>query len=478
MTTETDNRIVAARRITAHIADLLQADLSLRLWNGEVLPLGPNARDDIQIVVARPSAVRRLLLKPGLMTLFEMFATGDLRIEGGSPLEAADRWDHGRAVHLARRADKKLMAKAAIPFLLSKSDAGATQLPQWDKTGNDGIGAEKAGRNDKDFIQFHYDVGNDFYRLFLDPEMVYSSAYFTDHDATLEAAQEEKLHRICRKLRLKPGQKLLDVGCGWAGLSCWAAKHYGVTVHGVTLSQAQLDYGLAKVEREGLSDKVTLELKDYRNVTGQYDAISQVEMFEHVGFANHERHFLEMKRLLKPGGLYFHQASVRRGGRDAQLKPTATTKVITRFIFPGGELDTIGMTVTNLGRLGFETLDVEDMREHFELTLQHWEERLYDRREEAYELVGEARTRLWLIYFALFKKSFERGSVLVYQTAAQKRRPGPSGLPLDRKSLYDERTAPLTQAVAAPKAAAKAKPKGPVAKLVDAVRGVGRKPKA
>lgn len=430
-----DSRIVAARRIAAHVADLLQADLSLRLWNGEVLPLGPNARDDIQIVVARPSAVRRLLLKPGLMTLFEMFASGDLRIEGGSPLEAADRWDHGRAVHLAKRADKMLVAKAAVPFLLGGSDAGATELPQWDKTGNDGIGADKAGRSDQDFIQFHYDVGNDFYRLFLDPEMVYSSAYFLDHDTTLEKAQEEKLDRICKKLRLKPGQTLLDVGCGWAGLSCWAAKHYGVTVHGVTLSQAQLDYGRAKVEREGLSDRITLELKDYRNVTGQYDAISQVEMFEHVGFANHERHFLEMHRLLKPRGLYFHQASVRRGGRDP-IKPTDTTKVITRFIFPGGELDTIGMTVTNLGRLGFETLDVEDMREHFELTLKHWTERLYDRREEAYALVGEPRTRLWLIYFALFKKAFERGSVLVYQTVAQKRRPGPSGLPLDRASLY------------------------------------------
>ena len=430
-----DSRIVAARRIAAHVADLLQADLSLRLWNGEVLPLGPNARDDIQIVVARPSAVRRLLLKPGLMTLFEMFASGDLRIEGGSPLEAADRWDHGRAVHLAKRADKMLVARAAVPFLLGGSDAGATELPEWDKTGNDGIGADKAGRNDQDFIQFHYDVGNDFYRLFLDPEMVYSSAYFLDHATTLERAQEEKLDRICKKLRLQPGQTLLDVGCGWAGLSCWAAKHYGVTVHGVTLSQAQLDYGRAKVEREGLSDRITLELKDYRNVTGQYDAISQVEMFEHVGFANHERHFLEMHRLLKPRGLYFHQASVRRGGRDA-IKPTDTTKVITRFIFPGGELDTIGMTVTNLGRLGFETLDVEDMREHFELTLKHWTERLYDRREEAYALVGEPRTRLWLIYFALFKKAFERGSVLVYQTVAQKRRPGPSGLPLDRASLY------------------------------------------
>lgn len=433
-----DSRIVAARRIVAHVADLLQADLSLRLWNGEVLPLGPNARDDIQIVIARPSAVRRLLLKPGLMTFFELFATGDIRIEGGSPLEAADRWDHGRAVHLARRADKMLVARAAVPFLLGGSDAGATELPEWDKTGNDGIGADKAGRSDRDFIQFHYDVGNDFYALFLDPEMVYSSAYFLDHDTSLERAQEEKLDRICKKLRLKPGQKLLDVGCGWAGLSCWAARNYGVTVHGVTLSQAQLDFGRAKVKALGLEDRITLELQDYRNITasGEYDAISQVEMFEHVGFANHERHFLEMKRLLKPGGLYFHQASVRRGGRDP-IKPTNTTKVITRFIFPGGELDTIGMTVTNLGRLGFETLDVEDMREHFELTLKHWEDRLYDRREEAYTLVGEARTRLWLIYFALFKKAFERGSVLVYQTVAQKRRPGPSGLPLDRKSLYE-----------------------------------------
>lgn len=431
----TDRRVEAARRIVAHVAEHLRADLSLRLWTGEVLPLGPGARDDIQIVIARPSAVRRLLLKPGLMTVFELFATGDLRVEGADPLEAADRWDHGRAVHLARNVDKWLIAREATPFLLNGGDEGATQLPAWDATGDDGVGAARAGRRDQDFIQFHYDVGNDFYALFLDPEMVYSSAYFPSHEATLEEAQREKLDRICRKLRLKPGQKLLDVGCGWAGLSCWAAQNYGVTVHGVTLSQAQLDYGRAKVERLGLQDKVTLELKDYRQVQGQYDAISQVEMFEHVGFANHETHFLEMKRLLKPGGLYFHQASVRRGGRDA-IRPTPTTKVITRFIFPGGELDTIGMTVTNLGRLGFETLDVEDMREHFELTLREWTRRLYARREEAYALAGEARTRLWLIYFALFAKGFERGSVLVYQTVAQKRRPGPSGLPLDRKSLY------------------------------------------
>ncbi|MNH59787.1 Cyclopropane-fatty-acyl-phospholipid synthase [compost metagenome] len=432
-----DRRIIAARRIVGHIAEHLKADLSLRLWNGEVLPLGPGARDDIQIVVTRPSAVRRIILKPGLMTLFELIAVGDLRVEGGSPLEAADRWDHGRAVHLKRAIDRWLVAREALPFLLGRGDGEVESLPAWDATGDDGVGRDRSGRRDQDFIQFHYDVGNDFYGLFLDPEMVYSSAYFTRHDATLEAAQQEKLDRICRKLRLKPGQRMLDVGCGWGGLSCWAASKYGVHVHGVTLSQAQLDFARAKVERMGLSDKVTLELKDYREVdaAGVYDAIAQVEMFEHAGFANHERHFEQMRRLLKPGGLYFHQASVRRGGKD-RLRPTPTTRVITRFIFPGGELDTIGMTVTNLGRLGFETLDVEDMREHFELSLREWTRRLYERREAAYRLAGEARTRLWLVYFALFAKGFERGAVQVYQTVAQKRRAGPSGLPLDRASLY------------------------------------------
>ena len=432
-----DRRLVAARRIVGHMAEHLKADLSLRLWNGEVLPLGAGARDDIQIVIARPGAVRRVILKPTLMTLFELFASGDLRVEGGSPLEAADRWDHGRAVHLTRSLDRWLVAREALPFLLGRGEGEVDVLPAWDATGDDGVGRERGSRRDQDFIQFHYDVGNDFYGLFLDPEMVYSSAYFTAHDATLEAAQQEKLDRICRKLRLKPGQRMLDVGCGWGGLACWAAGKYGVHVHGVTLSQAQLDFARAKVERLGLSDKVTLELKDYREVTGDaaYDAIAQVEMFEHAGFANHERHFEQMRRLLKPGGLYFHQASVRRGGKG-ELRPTPTTRVITRFIFPGGELDTIGMTVANMGRLGFEALDVEDMREHFELTLREWTRRLYERRVEAYDLAGEARTRLWLIYFALFAKGFERGSVLVYQTVAQRRRPGASGLPLDRASLY------------------------------------------
>jgi cyclopropane-fatty-acyl-phospholipid synthase len=435
----TDRRITAARRIVAHVAEHLRADLSLRLWNGEVLPLGPGARDDIQLTLSGPGAIRRLLLRPGIMTLFELCASGDLGVLGGSPLEAADRWDHGRAIHLAKRVDRLFLAREALPFLMGSDKAGHAEAV-YDERGEVGIGEGYRNRKDKEFISFHYDVGNDFYGLFLDPEMVYSSAYYTTPDDRLEDAQTEKLDRICKKLRLKPGQKLLDVGCGWGGLSCWAARHYGVTVHGVTLSEEQLAFARAKVERLGLSDRVTLELRDYRDLKEDeaFDAISQVEMFEHVGFANHDRHFLEMKRLLKPGGLYFHQASVRRGTSDPNgIAPvTQSTRTVARFIFPGGELDTIGMTVTNMGRLGFEVLDVEDMREHFQLTTREWSRRLYDRRAEAIAQVGSERTQLWLIFFALCAKAFERGAALVYQTVGQKRRPGPSGLPLDRASLY------------------------------------------
>ncbi|WP_029418140.1 SAM-dependent methyltransferase [Brevundimonas bacteroides] len=434
-----DRRVQAARRIASHVAEHLQADLSLQLWTGEVLPLGPNARDDIRIVLTDPGAVRRLILKPSLMTLFELYGAGDVRIEGGSPLEAAERWDHGRAVHLPRRVDKGLIARELLPFLMGSRTRGVGDAA-YDVEGMAGQRQDKAARRDKDFISFHYDVGNDFYGLFLDPEMVYSSAYYADAATSLEEAQTRKLDLICRKLRLKPGQQLLDVGCGWGGLSCWAARHYGVTVHGVTLSEEQLAFARAKVERLGLSDRITLELRDYRDLdlSDHFDAISQVEMFEHVGFANHDRHFLEMKRLLKPGGLYFHQASVRRGGSDpANIAPqTHATRAISRFIFPGGELDTIGMTVTNLGRLGFEVLDVEDLREHFQRTTAEWSRRLMARRDEAVAMVGEERTRLWLIFFAMCAKGFERGSILVYQTVAQRRRAGPSGLPLDRRSLY------------------------------------------
>ena len=425
------SRLEAARKLVRHIADLLQADLSVELWNGEVLPLGPGARDDIRFVVRSPRAIRRLLLHPGLMTIFELYAEGEFEITGGSPLDASRRVDHPRTRRLAKLADRKLIAKCAVPFLFmgKKSRDNAAYDKSIDRL-------YARGRDDKELIQFHYDVSNAFYGLFLDPEMVYSSAYFPMPETSLEQAQITKLDRICQKLRLAPGDRLLDIGCGWGGLICHAAQNYGAICHGVTLSQQQFDFAAAKIARLGLGDKIKLELRDYRAVdtANAYDKIAQIEMFEHVGLDNHDRHFAHMNRLLRPRGLYLHQASTRLATADLSQfrKVTSYSKVIDRFIFPGGECDYIGLTATNLERHGFEVHDVEAMREHFQKTLEIWVARLYEHRQAASAEVGWTRTRLWLLYMSMCARAFERSAIGVFQTLASKRHAGPSGLPLAR----------------------------------------------
>lgn len=432
-------RLKAARSLIEQVAGTLEGDLSVELWNGEVVPLGPKARDDVRFVVRSPEAVRRLLRKPRLMTLFELYAEQLIDIVGASPLAAADRWDHTKALRTGRGFSKRRLALAAAPFLIGGKGKGA-ELPDHVRE----VASKYAsGRDDKELIAFHYDVSNDFYALFLDPEMVYSSAYFPSPEASLAQAQQLKLDRICRKLQLKPGDKLLDIGCGWGGLICHAAKHYGVTAYGVTLSERQLEWCNAKIAREGLADHVTVALRDYRSIEPkrEYDAVAQIEMFEHVGLDNHDRHFIQMRDLMKPGGRYLHQASVRRATPDLAdfRKETPYMAIIRRFIFPGGDMDHIGMTATNLERHQFEIHDIEPMRMHFHLTLRHWVENLWARREEASALVGWERTRLWLLYMSMCAKSFERGVINVFQTVATKRVNGPSPLPLRRAEWFEPR---------------------------------------
>ena len=207
--------------MVGHLAHLLRGDLCLELWNGEVLPLGPNARDDVRIVVRSPNAVRRLLLKPKLPTLFELYAQDELDFVGANPIIASRRFDHFRSLDLAKNFDRGLAVRCALPFLLS--------APTQTKLASYGKAVDRRfadGRDDKDLIQFHYDLSNAFYSLFLDPEMVYSCAYFETPETTLEAAQIAKLDRVCRKLRLKPGDRLLDIGSGWGALLCHAAKKF------------------------------------------------------------------------------------------------------------------------------------------------------------------------------------------------------------------------------------------------------------
>jgi cyclopropane-fatty-acyl-phospholipid synthase len=421
-------QLAAARAIVAEVARHLQADCSVELWTGEVLPLGENARDDIRIRVASPAAIGRLIRSPRLTTLVEVYLAGDLDITGGSQLEALQRWDHLRAVHLKRHVDRRLMLRKALPFVTARKSADA------------GLGFAARvrriagrGRDDQAMIQFHYDVSNAFYALFLGEEMQYSPAVFASFDEDLDAAQHRKLNLICRKLRLSPGMRLLDIGCGWGGLAAHAAEHFGATVHGVTLSAAQLEVAKARTAKFG--DRVRLELRDYRTLDaeGAYDAIAQIGMFEHVGIDNHDTFFSQMARLLKPGGLYLHDAITRRATRDITKfrRQSAYMKVVNRWIFPGGELDYLGLTATNLERWGFEVRDVETMREHYYQSLKVWAERLYARRDEAIAEAGLPRTRLWLLYFALSCMGFQRGVLCDFQTVAQKRVTGLSGLPLE-----------------------------------------------
>ena len=268
--------------------------------------------------------------------------------------------------------------------------------------------------------------------------MVYSCAYFRDWNNDLATAQHDKLDMICRKLRLKPGDRLLDIGCGWGALVCHAARHYGVDAVGVTLAEEQFAYAREKVARLGLEDKVTIELRDYSKVDGDFDKIASIGMFEHVGVANYPAYFRTIHRLLNPGGFYLHHSIAHPVGgmRTPAEEKTATTNAISRYIFPGGQLDHVGMSIANLERHGFEVHDVEAWREHYARTTRLWHDRLAANREAAEREVGVVKTRLWIAYLAGVSTGFARNSIGIFQTLASKRARGPSGLPASREHLY------------------------------------------
>ncbi len=284
-------------------------------------------------------------------------------------------------------------------------------------------------RSDKRAISHHYDVGNDFYELVLGPSMVYSCAYWQD-GGTLEDAQRDKLELVCRKLDLKPGMRLLDVGCGWGSMAVHAAREHGVSVVGVTLSQEQAAYARKRVAEEGLTDKVEIRVQDYRDVhDGPYDAISSIGMAEHVGAERYLEYARDLYALLKPGGRLLNHQIARRPQTDESAY--SVDEFIDAYVFPDGELAPVGTTVTQLERAGFEVRDLESIREHYALTLRRWVANLEADWARAVRLTSPGRARVWRLYMAASALAFERNRIGVNQVLAVRTpESGESGMPL------------------------------------------------
>ena len=427
-------QLEAARDLARELAGKLDLNASLRLWDGSLTPLGKNVTGPFELRIADAGVVGSLLRWPTLDNFIRHYVDKGIDFSGGTLIDLGSQLNKGgRSVKLKGR-DALRFARQLYPFLTAHSG----------ESGNDqGFEGEITGRkrktaDNKDYIQFHYDLSNDFYALFLDPEMVYSCAYYTDWNNDVAQAQRDKLEMICRKLRLKAGERFLDIGCGWGGLICHAAKNYGVTAHGITLSEEQLAFAREKIKRLGLEDKVTVELKDYSMMAGQFDKIASIGMYEHIGLKNIPGYMQKMQQLLAENGLFLNHAIARRAPKQGWFKKRMRPeqKAIAKYIFPGGELDDIGHSIFAMERAGFEILDVEAWRLHYARTCKLWCERLTANREEALKYVSEEKYRIWVAYLAGVSLAFSRGTLRIFQTLVSKNAKRPPAVPPSRADLY------------------------------------------
>ncbi|MEU9154001.1 cyclopropane-fatty-acyl-phospholipid synthase family protein [Streptomyces sp. NPDC048417] len=422
----------AASRLRSVAEQVLGVPLPVRLqaWDGS--QAGPP--DAPAIVIRNRRALRYMLFKPGELGLARAWVAGDLDIEGDlySALAVMSGliWERGEDGRTLAQALRDPEVRAAGRELLKLAGPPVPPAPPREEVRR--RRHLHTRRSDKQAISHHYDVGNDFYEIVLGPSMVYSCAYWgaVENADTLETAQRDKLELVCRKLGLKPGQRLLDVGCGWGSMAIHAAREHGVSVVGVTLSQEQAAYARKRVADEGLTDRVEIRVQDYRDVRdGPYDAISSIGMAEHVGAEKYLDYASDLYALLKTGGRLLNHQIARPPRRDEEAYQV--DPFIDAYVFPDGELAPIGTTVTQLERAGFEVRDVESLREHYARTLRRWVTNLEADWARAVRLTGPGRARVWLLYMAASALAFERNRIGVNQVLAVKTpESGASGLPL------------------------------------------------
>ena len=437
-----------ALKHSRHAIELLfgppaQRPFAVRYWDGTREE--PAAKAPFTLVIRRPSALRDMLLPPTELSIVESYLTGAVDVEG----------DLGSAIALGDAISSRLKAPATLVSLVRDvlalpkgNDRPAIHARRADRTVSPAGGVHEPAR-DRAAIHYHYDVGNDFYQLWLDERMVYSCAYFERPTYTLDEAQEAKLDLVCRKLRLRPGDRFLDVGCGWGALVIHAAKHYGVQAVGITLSTQQLELARKRISAAGLADQCHVEIRDYRDAAGlgPFLKVASVGMVEHVGVDRLPEYFEAVHAALEPGGLFLNHGIVSvDAAREHALRDRLEERLwgrgsfIEQYVFPDGRLGPYYAIVQSAEREGFETRDAESLREHYVLTLRAWVSRLERCEKEAIDLVGEQTYRVWRLYMTASGNQFQAGRLNVIQTLFAKPRAGKSLLPMTRADIYDSGT--------------------------------------
>jgi cyclopropane-fatty-acyl-phospholipid synthase len=398
-------------------------DFAVRFWDGTAWEPENGTPPRFILVLQHPGALRKMLWPPSDLGIGEAFIYDDIDVQGDIHAFFAFLKQFGES-------KRNLAEKLTLAWKLFRLPA--SERPRAGRQAARLTGMQHSPDRDRRAISYHYDVSNKFFALWLDSRMIYSCAYFQSADEDLETAQERKLDYLCRKLRLRRGERLLDIGCGWGGLVIHAVQHYGVQALGITLSRRQVELANERIRQAGLADNARVELLDYRQVgpPEAFDKLVSVGMIEHVGQKKLTEYFRQAWRLLRPGGVFLNHGIALGGPR-----PSRTT-FARRYVFPDGEIVPLTTSLLSATSCGFEIRDVESLREHYALTLARWVERLEARHDKARQATDEATYRTLPLYMAGASEGFQSGIYNIYQTLLVKPDHGRSGLPLTRADWY------------------------------------------
>jgi len=386
------------------LGNQLSLPLRVELWNGEHLDFSSDP-PRVTIRVPRPSSLR-YLLSPTLYNLGRAYVEGALEIRG----RAAD------------------MIRIGSELAAAKGDSARRPNPLWQW-------ARHTRARDAEAIRYHYDVSNDFYAAWLDPDMVYSCAYFENGSEDLASAQVKKIDHILRKIDLRPGQRLLDIGCGWGALAIRAAQQFGARCVGITLSDNQARLARERVAQAGLAGQVEIRLQDYRDLDGEFDRITSVGMFEHVGLQQLRGYFAKIGALLAPGGVVMNHG-ITTTDVDARATPFGGGEFIDQYVFPQGELAHLSTVIKAMQQGGLEVRDVENLRRHYARTCALWTENFENRLDAIGQLTDARRLRIWHVYLAGCAYAFAHDWISLYQIVGAKAGEDPAQIPWSRRYMY------------------------------------------